>query len=93
MQTEPAHPEMTNLKSDEFAFIVRIWKDSNDSDGLVSGWHGSIDHVGSNQRLYFYQLESILQFVRERTGIGIKPVKSWWKKLRDRLNFHFLVIR
>jgi hypothetical protein len=84
---------MTNLKSDEFAFIVRIWKDSADSDGSVSGWHGSIDHVGSNQRLYFYQLESILQFVRERTGIGFKPVKSWWKKLRDRLSFHFLVMR
>ena len=92
METEPAHPETANLKTDEFAFIVRIWKDSSDKDGQVSGWHGSIDHVGSNQRLYFYKLESILQFVKERTGIGIKPVKSWWKKLRDRVGFHSLVI-
>ena len=77
-----------NLKSpqpDEFAFIVRIWKDAMDEEGSISGWHGSIDHVGSNQRLYFYKLESIQHYVREHTGIGVKPVKRWWKKLRARL--------
>lgn len=93
MDADPNPPQITNLQSDEFAFVVRIWKDSIDENGLVSGWHGSIDHVGSNQRFYFYKLESMLHFIKERTGIGIKPVKSWWKKLCTRLNILSIIIR
>ena len=93
MDAEPVQPDIANLKSDEFAFIVRIWKDSTDEHGSVSGWHGSIDHVGSNQRFYFYKLESMLHFIGERTGVGIKPVRSWWKKFLAKLNIHSWVIR
>lgn len=93
MEADPSPPQLANRNSDEFAFIVRIWKDSTDENGVISGWHGSIDHVGSNQRFYFYKLESMLHYIIERTGIGIKPMKSWWNKLSAYLKLHFFSIR
>jgi hypothetical protein len=63
------------------AFIVRIWKDSTDEQGQTTAWHGSIDHVGSSNRLYFRKLDSIVQFVRERSGVEAGSVKHWPKWL------------
>jgi hypothetical protein len=43
-----------------------------------SDWRGSIDYVGSGRRLYFYDMESIVRFIREQvsgnTGAPV-PVK------------------
>ena len=55
-----------------------------------SGWRGSIDYVGSGRRLYFYDMESIVRFIREQvsgnTGVPVPvkmpPMASLKSKLR-----------
>ncbi len=92
MKPNPVQSEMPILHGNVHSFVVRIWKDATDEKGLVSDWHGSIDHVGSNQRFYFYKLESMMQFINECTGVGLNPVKGWCKRLLTRLKAIFCVL-
>jgi hypothetical protein len=79
-------PNMSQNNHDSaHAFIVRIWTDEQDEQGQPVAWHGSIDHVGKGTRLYFLRLESIVQFVREHTGIKTQRGVSWVGWLRTRL--------
>ena len=86
METQNHSPKVQNVmnatphdqaETDAHAFIVRIWKDATDERGQATAWHGSIDHVGSSSRLYFHKLDSIIQFVRERSGINGDFGRSW----------------
>jgi hypothetical protein len=73
------------LQGDTHAFIVRIWHEELDSEGNGLAWRGSIQHVGSNQHLYFQDLEGILRFVREQTGIHSRNPERRWSALLDRI--------
>lgn len=64
------------------AFIVRIWNESGDDPGAASLWHGSIDYVGGNRRLYFYNLDSMVKFVLEQTGIRSRKPFDWARRFK-----------
>ena len=73
-----AHP-------DSFSFIVRVWRESSGEEDDLTGWHGSVERVGQNQRFYVHQLESILEFIKEQTGMKKRrfhPLAAWWHRAR-----------
>lgn len=76
----------TAKQGDSFSFIVRVWKESSHTaDDNPAGWRGSIERVGLNQRMYVHQLDSILAFIEEQTGMQVKqphPIKAVWRALR-----------
>jgi hypothetical protein len=67
-------------------FIVRIWNEKIGENGEIEYWRGSIDHVGSSKRLYFYSLESISQFISEQTGVVNIHMDSWWHSFVSRFS-------
>ena len=52
------------MAGDTDSFIVRIWREAVDSAGNVVAWKGSIEQVGSDQHLYFQDLELIPRFIQ-----------------------------
>ena len=78
------------MEKDTQSFIVRIWRELVDKDGRTLLWRGSINHVGSNQRLYFRDLESVVEFIRSKAGLTAEP-GSWWQlrlaRIRQKINW------
>ena len=58
------------------AFIVRIWHEVLDDEGHIVAWRGSIEHVGSDERLYFQDLDRVVGFIQEQLGIEAKRPRS-----------------
>jgi hypothetical protein len=52
------------------SFVVRIWHEAVDSEGKVTAWRGSIEHVGSARRLYFQDLDHLVTFIQDSAGVG-----------------------
>jgi hypothetical protein len=73
------------VEGDTHAFIVRIWHEAQDGEGNIVAWRGSIDHVGSDQRLYFQDLEGILRFIEEQIGVNTSLPGSKWRALLARV--------
>jgi hypothetical protein len=81
----PLQNEMT-LKNDAKSFIVRIWIESAPEDELSPTWRGVIEHVGSEDRKHFHELDSVTQFICEKTGLAQKAsVSDWWQALKTRI--------
>lgn len=72
------------VQGDTHAFIVRIWHEALDDEGNIVAWRGSIDHVGSDNRLYFQDLDGIVRFIKERAGVNTKRSRFSWKSLLTR---------
>jgi hypothetical protein len=79
-------------RAESFSFIVRVWKESSSTAAdNPAGWRGSIEQVGQNQRFYIHQLDSILAFIEEQTGMRVerphtisalrKGLRRWWNKM------------
>ena len=67
------------------SFIVRIWNDADLETGKIKAWRGSIVHVGHGSRFYFYNLNSIPDFIRKQTGMGSERFDAWFKAILDRV--------
>lgn len=87
------------MRNETHAFIVRVWYEARDSTGNIVAWRGSIDHVGADERLYFQDLQGVVTFIQEQTGINNKQPPTGWqssikriqdelKKFRSKLNFY-----
>jgi hypothetical protein len=72
------------VHGDTQAFIVRVWHEAEDDEGHLITWRGSIQHVGSDKRYYFQDLNGIVRFIREQTGMNIRRKGSKWKSLLAR---------
>ncbi len=72
------------MRGDTQSFIVRIWHEVIDKEGRIVVWRGSIDHVGSDKRMYFNDLGAVARFIQERIGLPAKP-DSCWKSLLARI--------
>ena len=72
-------------------FIIRIWNERIKEDGIVDYWHGAIDEVGHNKRLYFYSLDSIARFIREQTGVSEKVGGPWWRTILSKITGEFAI--
>ena len=68
------------------AFIVRIWSEATDEDEQASGWRGSIQTVGSDSRLYFYDFNAIRRFIEENLHLTRARPRSWWRTLLHKLH-------
>ncbi len=69
------------MQRDTHSFIVRVWHEAVNSKGRVTTWRGSIDHVGSDQRLYFDDLEGVVRFIQEQAGLSIRRSGRKWRAL------------
>lgn len=49
-------------------FIVRLWEEP--SRERPGAWRGSVDHVGSGQRVYFARLDELQVFIRRQLERG-----------------------
>ena len=65
------------MEEDTQSFIVRIWRELVDKDGRALLWRGSINHVGSNQRLYFRDFESVVEFIRDKADLKAETGSRW----------------
>lgn len=62
----------------EHLFVVRVWQEP---EQVKSGeWRGSIEHVGSGQRLYFVSLDDLNDFIALRLNLrsprGVPPTAN-----------------
>ncbi len=57
------------MQSEIQSFLVRLWHEAVDSKGNATAWRGSIDHVGTDNRLHFQELARVLEFIQQETGI------------------------
>jgi hypothetical protein len=48
----------------EHLFIVRLWQEKTSS----GEWRGFVEHVPSQQRIYFVSLNDLTDFIRLRLG-------------------------
>ena len=65
------------MSGDTFSFVLRIWHEAMDERGRITAWHGSIEHVGQGERVYFCDLEEAIQYVQRLVGItGKSQVQS-----------------
>ncbi len=74
------------MKNDAKSFIVRIWIESSSEDERDPTWRGVIEHVGSDERQHFHNLNSVTQFISEKTGLAQKTSPAeWWKTTKTRI--------
>lgn len=69
------------MENETHAFIIRVWYEAQDSEGKVLTWRGSIDHVGGNKRLYFQDMNGVVNFIQEQSGIYRKHKSNIWRSL------------
>lgn len=50
-------------------FIVRIWREPREIEGLAPEWRGLIEHIGSGEHRYFRQLEEVDRFIQGYTTL------------------------
>ena len=77
------------MKKDTHSFIVRVWTEDSDNNGAPVTWRGSIDHVGQGERMYFYDLEGIVRFIRDQIGIRTKHSATIWQSAIARIRHVF----
>lgn len=54
-------------------FIVRLWPEPGKRG---SDWRGSVEHVGSGQRMYFGRLGDMADFISLRLASVQRPIES-----------------
>jgi hypothetical protein len=77
------------VKRDIHSFIVRVWNEATDKNGVPVAWRGSIDHVGRGERLYFYELNGIVRYIQEQIGVHVKRPASIWQSTLTRIQHVF----
>ncbi len=61
------------LEDNATAYIVRVWLEHREVEGVPLEWRGSIEHVASGRIKYMTDLDEIARFIRpflEAMGIG-----------------------
>jgi hypothetical protein len=72
-----------DCNNDPQSFILRIWNDADSRNGKTKTWRGSIVHVGTGNRIYFHNLNSIPHFIQKQTGMGYGVFYTKLKLLFD----------
>jgi hypothetical protein len=62
-------------RAQNHSFILRIRSENTSQAKKRNVWRGSIEHVGSGQRFFFQDLESILDFILEQIHSSDHSVK------------------
>ncbi|MGH8077453.1 MAG: hypothetical protein ACREPE_09050 [Lysobacter sp.] len=74
---------MALLEDRTAVFIVRIWCERGDADAAaLPEWRGSVEHVESGQRVFFRNLEAVVEFMKlHLQGIGIDAQQRFWERI------------
>lgn len=73
---------MALLEDRTAVFIVRIWCERGDADSTMPEWRGSVEHVETGQRVFFRNLEAVLDFMKPHLhGIGIDAQQRFWERI------------
>lgn len=59
---------MTYFEAEAHSFVMRIWRENRDDPNDLAEWRGWIEHVQSQQRHYFRNLEDLPQIVGAYVG-------------------------
>ncbi len=59
---------MTYFEAEAHSFVVRIWRESRDDPEAPAEWRGWIEHVQSEQRHYFRDINDISRIVAAYVG-------------------------
>jgi len=74
------------MKTEAISFIIRIWMESVSDDDQKPVWRGVIEQVGNAEKRYFQDLETIAQFIREKSEINQpQSVVDKWLALQRNL--------
>lgn len=73
---------MSLLGDRSASFIVRIWREPGEYEGAACEWRGSIEHIGTGQRVFFRELGVIETFLKPHLeAIGIDPSERFWERI------------
>ena len=70
----------SRVRPSTHSFIVRIWHEAVDNEGNILTWRGSVEHVGSDRRLYFSGLDEFTKFIREESELPDSR-STWWGRI------------
>lgn len=70
---------MTLSGDDTHVFIVRIWREPRELPGAQPVWRGSIEHLPTNARRYFVDLDDIVDFIAPYLEtMGVRSAGRRW---------------
>jgi hypothetical protein len=73
---------MSLLGDRSASFIVRIWREQGAQDSAFTEWRGSIEHVGSSDRLFFRELKAMTEFLKRHLAeIGVDVEQRFWEMI------------
>jgi hypothetical protein len=58
---------MRSSEEGRHTFIVRIWREPREIEGLAAEWRGQIERVGGGERRYFRRLDELVSFMQDYT--------------------------
>ena len=56
---------MASSKETSHTFMVRIWREEREGEGVPPGWRGKIEHIRSGKWRYLNELDDIDTFIAE----------------------------
>jgi hypothetical protein len=71
----------TRLEQDIHSFVIRIWHEEIDPQGRIVYWRGTVDHVSSGKRAHFSDIEGLIRFIEQQTGLARGIRVGWWERL------------
>jgi hypothetical protein len=75
---------MALLEDRTASFIVRIWLESSSDASMICEWRGVIEQVGSSKKIYFRELNAIVEFIKPRLEeIGIDWRERFWEQMSE----------
>jgi hypothetical protein len=79
---------MTLSEEHEQVFIVRVWREPRDIQGVEPTWRGVVEHVGTGERRYLTDLGELALFIGPHLDkMGVRPqrrsrVATWFRRLQ-----------
>ncbi len=61
-----------------YTFIVRIWREPQATRDTAPEWRGVIEHVNTQQRAYFRDLDRVVAFIEAEIGWPSAPPRRRW---------------
>ncbi|HNV83017.1 MAG TPA: hypothetical protein PLF92_00920 [Arenimonas sp.] len=75
---------MALLEDRTASFIVRVWLESGSDAASAREWRGVIEQVGSGKKIYFRELNAIVEFMKPRLEeIGIDWRERFWEQMSE----------
>ena len=61
---------MSLISEHTHVFVVRIWFEEREIEDAPPEWRGVIEHMSTQEKVYFRSLQKMIEFVVEKSGIS-----------------------